>query len=62
MEDFLTKWRTPVHENRLQFYSDASLNITEELLDALDHNDPDYQTVVTLLDLRFNAEIEQYQL
>ena len=61
-EDLVTGKCGLIHANRLKPYSDSSLNITEELLDAILHNDPHLQTVEALLNLRFNPVLERYEV
>jgi len=54
VEDLINQSRSLVHANRLKFYSDADLDVTEELLDTINHNSPHYNTVVKLLDLAYD--------
>ena len=51
-----------VHCNRLKFYADSQLDVTETLLDTIAHKNPHYNTVEELLDLRFNENSAQYEI
>jgi len=62
VQDLLTEQHSLVHANRLKLYSDSHLNVTEELKDSIDHNNPRLNTVTKLLDLRFNQQSEQYEV
>ncbi len=53
-KEFINKKHSLVHANRLKFYADSKLNVTEELLDTIEHNAPHYNTINRLLDLRRN--------
>ncbi len=53
-ENLLSQKHSIIHGNRLKFYSDSSLNVTEDLLDTIAHNEPQYNKVHALLDLRRN--------
>ena len=44
-----------VHAERLSFYADSALNVTEELLNTLRHNDRGY-TVHSMSDMRQDAD------
>ena len=61
-EDLINNDRSLVHVNRLKKYADSSLDVTEELLDAIHHNEPHYNTVERLLALRFNPAVEHYEV
>ena len=54
VQDLINESLALVHANRLKFYADSQLEVTEELLRSIDHNDTHYNTVVKLLDLRKN--------
>jgi Integrase core domain/Integrase zinc binding domain/Chromo (CHRromatin Organisation MOdifier) domain len=60
--DLLTTHQSVVHANRLKFYADSQLDVTESILDTAAHNDPHFQTVVKLLNLRFNPDSAQYEV
>ena len=51
-----------IHANRLKFYSDSQLNITQELLETIDHNDPHCNVAVAFLYLRYNRSNRRYEL
>ena len=61
-QDLINNNRSLVHVNRLKKYADSSLDVTEELLDAIHHNEPHYNTVERLLALRFNQAVEHYEV
>jgi hypothetical protein len=60
--DLLTTHQSLVHANRLKFYADSQLDVTEYIMDTAVHNDPHFQTVVKLLNLRFNPDSAQYEV
>jgi hypothetical protein len=51
-----------VHANFMRFYKDKSLNVTEELEQAAEHNEHQRFVVSTLLDLRYNDEEMRYKI
>ena len=61
-EDLISGGRSLIHANRLKFFSDHSLNITEELLETIDQNAPHLQTVEELLESRFYEPRQQYEV
>eukprot|EP00172_Hildenbrandia_rubra_P002599 Plantae.Rhodophyta-Hildenbrandia_rubra.ctg3560.p1 GENE.Plantae.Rhodophyta-Hildenbrandia_rubra.ctg3560~~Plantae.Rhodophyta-Hildenbrandia_rubra.ctg3560.p1 ORF type:complete len:305 (+),score=28.60 Plantae.Rhodophyta-Hildenbrandia_rubra.ctg3560:801-1715(+) len=61
-EDLITGKKNLFHANRLKHYADSDLNMTEEFLDAVQHNDPQLQTVEQVLHLRFNPTLERYEV
>ena len=61
-EDLLSGETALFHANRLKFFADDKLDVTEELLTVMDHNDPHYQKVEELLGLRFNAEKGEHEV
>ena len=61
-QDLINEQLSLVHANRLKFYADSQLNVTQELLDTIDHNDPHYNTVTKLLDLRYNRSTREYEV
>jgi hypothetical protein len=50
---------TSVHSSRLQFYSDASLDVSTDLLAHIAHNNQGFD-VRDLLDVRYDAESKSY--
>ena len=62
VEDLVDQTHAVVHANRLKFYADSHLDVTEELLDTIDHNEPHYNTVEKLMDLRFNEASEKFEV
>ena len=62
VEDLITHKKELVHAERLKFYSDSKLDITEELLQTVEHNDPHYYTVTQILDLRFNESTKNFEV
>lgn len=61
-EDLITGAHHNIHANRLKIYADSSLNVTEDMLDTVEHNDPHMNTVEELLGLQFNVEKEIYEV
>lgn len=61
VEDLLSHTPTFFHANRLTFYADSKLDVTETLLDTMAHNNTHYNTVEELLDLRYNDVLELYE-
>ena len=53
VEHLVTHIRTEVHCSRLRFYCDASLNITQELVDQVAFDDEGYE-IARILDSRWN--------
>ena len=51
-EDLISNSFSLLHANRLKFYADAQLDVSEELLDTVAHNNSHRNTVEKLLDLR----------
>ena len=62
VEDLIANTSSLIHITRLKMYSDKHLDVTETLLDTIVHNDPHYQPVTKILDLRYNGDLEQYQV
>lgn len=62
VEDLITNTHALIHANRLKFYADSQLDLTETLLDTVAHNNPHYNTVQEILDLRFDTTSAQYQV
>ena len=62
VQDLIDQSHALVHANRLKLYADSQLELTEELLDSIDHNDPHYNTVEELLALRFYGPLERYEV
>ena len=50
------------HANRLKFFCESNLIVSEDLLDAVQHNDPGLQEIDKILHLRFNPILERYEL
>lgn len=48
--------------NLLKLFSDSQLNVAEDLLNIITHNDPNHVTIQELLLLRFNYNTEQYEV
>ena len=61
-EDLISGESNLFHINRLKFYADAQLDVTESLLDVVDNNEPHLQHVERLLDIRFNRAQERYEV
>lgn len=61
-EDLVNGDIQEVHANRLKLYCDSTLNVSQDLLDTIDHNEVHYNIVEHLLDLRFNADTGIYEI
>ena len=61
-EDLISGKYSLFHANRLKPYADRSLNISEDLLDTIQHNDPHLQKVANILNLLFNPLLERYEV
>lgn len=61
-EDLLSLNFHLVHANRLKRYADSSLEVTEELLATIAHNDPHFQKIEKMLDLRYSQDDGCYQV
>eukprot|EP00171_Calliarthron_tuberculosum_P006128 IDg6128t1 len=48
-EDLIPGAHHNIHSNRLKRYAGSSFNVTEDLLDTVEHNDPHLNTVDELL-------------
>jgi hypothetical protein len=62
LENITTKDVKAAHATRMRFYQDKSLNVTEELEQAAEHNDHQLFVVSKLLDLRYNDEDVTYEV
>ena len=51
VEDLLNETRSLVLANRLRFFEDSQPAVTETLLDTIDHNETNYNTVIKLLEI-----------
>ena len=40
VQDLVTEKEIEVHNSRLKFFSDRELNVTEELIKTIEHNNP----------------------
>ena len=47
-KDLLSGETTPFYANRLVFFADGKLDVPEELLTTMDHNNPHFQKVEEL--------------
>lgn len=61
-QDLISSSFSLLHANRLKFYSDAELNVTEVFLDTVAHNSCYLNKVEKLLDLRFKSDKNQYEV
>jgi hypothetical protein len=59
VEDLSSGRVTSIHASRLQFYSDASLDVSTDLLAHIAHNNQGFD-VRDLLDVRYDAESKSY--
>lgn len=55
-QDILNEFTSLILANCLKFYADSELNVKEELLHTIDHNNAQYNVVPKLLDLHFNSD------
>jgi Chromo (CHRromatin Organisation MOdifier) domain len=62
LDNITTKDIRAAHATRMRFYQDKSLNVTEELQQAAEHNDDQLFVVSKLLDLRYNDEDMTYEV
>ena len=62
VEDLITGRTSTVHASRIKCYDDSSLEVTEELLQTIQHNNPPLQTVEKLLALRYNEDQDRYEV
>ena len=61
-EDLFNGSHALFHSNKLKLYADSQLDVSERLLDTLNHNGPHLNTVEQLLFLRYNNDTAQYGL
>ena len=62
VQDLVSGVERDVHNTRLNFYSDANLNVTEELLATVEHNEPHFETITKMLGLKYNSDKNQYEV
>ena len=55
-EDLINETHALVYANRLKFYADSQLFVTQELLNTIDNNQPHYNTIIKLLDLEYDCK------
>ena len=56
VDDLITNKKELVHAERLKLYADSKLDLSEEFLSTIEHNNPHYYGVTALTNLRFNEE------
>jgi hypothetical protein len=56
VENLLTKELKAAHATRLRFYKGKELNVTAELAQAAEHNDPQLYVMSKILDARYNEQ------
>jgi hypothetical protein len=61
VEDLESGHIMEVHNSRIRFFADDSLNVTAALLEQIAHNESGYD-VRAILDIRLGAESQQYQV
>ena len=61
-EDLISGSTEPFHVNHLKFYADSELDVTEDLLESIDHNESHLQKIYCILNLRFNKTLERYEV
>ena len=47
-QDLLNDFVSLVHANRLKYYTDSQLNVTQELMNTIDYNDIHYSSTSTI--------------
>ena len=62
VKDLLTGKTSLVHSNRLKFYADSQLSVTQELLDTVSHNAHQYNEVEQMLDLQYNRAKREWEV
>ena len=61
-QDLINERVSLVHANHLKYYADTQLNVTQELLDTIAHNDVHYSVVFKFLDLQYNRSKRHYEV
>lgn len=61
-EDLITGKTFLTHATRMKPYADSQLNVTEELLKTIAHNQKHYNIVTKLMGLRFNVESSTWEV
>jgi hypothetical protein len=61
VEDLVTLKRENVHAERLKFYSEHDLEITEELRNQIAHNEENFE-IDAILDIKYNDEYNRYMI
>lgn len=62
VQDFIKQTHALVHGNHLRFFVDSDADVSEYLLESITDNDPQLQTLMSLLGLRFNATADQCEV
>jgi Chromo (CHRromatin Organisation MOdifier) domain len=62
VENMTTKDVKAAHATRMRFYKDKSLNMTEELKQAAEHNDHQLYVVAKILEIRYKEEEMKYEV
>ena len=62
VEDLISNKKELVHAERLKLYADSKLDLSEELLSTIEHNNPHYYAVTALTNLRFNEEKQIFEV
>ena len=62
VKDLINEKTSIVHADRLKFYSDKELQVTKELIDTIDNNQPHYNEVFRILSLRFNGTLRRWEV
>jgi len=61
VEDLVTKRKEKVHAERLKFYSERDLEVTEELRNQIAHNDENFE-IEEILDIKYEKEYGRYMI
>jgi hypothetical protein len=61
VEDLITKKRDKIHAERLKFYSESDLDVTEELRNQIAHNDEKFE-IEEILDIKYEDQYDRYMI
>jgi len=61
VEDLVTQKKEKVHAERLKFYSESELEVTEELRNQIAHNDEKFE-IDEILDIKYEEQYGRYMI
>jgi hypothetical protein len=61
VEDLITQKKEKVHAERLKFYSESDLEVTEELRNQIAHNDEKFE-IDEILDIKYEEQYGRYMI